>query len=88
MHSQTSKQPLQRWTIRNRRLKTSKTGRRKTQAKKKTWQASASKNIAIAKKKKKKKKTNFKQLKPKKIREPRHKNNQTNTAARQCKRSS
>jgi len=35
MHSQTSKQPLQRWTVRNRRLKTSKTGRRKTQTEKK-----------------------------------------------------
>jgi hypothetical protein len=84
MHSQTPKQPLQRWTVPNKRLKT--TGKHKTQAEKKTWQTSASKNTAIVKKKKKK--TNFKQLKPRKIREPRHKNNQTNADARQCKSSS
>jgi len=60
----------------------------KRKLKKKTWQTSASKNTTIAKNKKKKKKTNFKQLKPRKIREARRKNNQTNAVARQCKRSS
>jgi hypothetical protein len=52
MHSQTSKQPLQRWTVRNRRLKTSKTGRRKTQTEKKNMTNQCLKKYSNSKKEK------------------------------------
>jgi len=52
MHSQTSKQPLQRWTIRNKRLKTSKTGRSKMKAEKKNMTSQRLKKYSNSKKEK------------------------------------